>query len=85
MDWLTRQKVAIDRERKLVTLSAPNGERVTFKGSGHQVTTPTASIMQAIKMLSKGCRGYLCAIEATELEDLDQNEIPVAREFPHVF
>ena len=29
--------------------------------------------------------GYLCVIEATELEDLDLNEIPVARELPQVF
>ena len=36
-------------------------------------------------MLRKGCRGYLCTIEATELKDLDLNEIPVAREFAQVF
>ena len=85
MGWLTRHKVTIDCERKLVTFSAPDEERVTFKGSGHQVNISTVFAMQAIKMLSKGCQGYLCAIEATEPEDLDLNEIPVAREFPHVF
>jgi len=36
-------------------------------------------------MLMKGCRGYLYTIEAAEPEDLDLNEIPVAREFPQVF
>jgi len=55
MDWLTRHKVTIDCERKLVTFSASDGERVTFKGSGHQVTIPTVSAMQAFKMLKKGC------------------------------
>jgi len=43
MDWLTRHKVTIGCERKLVTFLAPDGERVTFKGSGHQVTIPTDS------------------------------------------
>jgi len=36
-------------------------------------------------MLKKGCQGYLCAIEATEQKDPDLNEIPIVREFPHVF
>ena len=36
-------------------------------------------------MLKKGCQGYLCAIEATEQKDPDLNEIPIEREFPHVF
>ena len=60
-------------------------KRVTFKGSDHQVTIPIVSAMQAIKMLRKGCRGYLCIIAATELEDLDLNEILVAREFSQIF
>jgi len=34
IDWLTRHKVTIDCERKLVTFSTSDGERVTFKGSG---------------------------------------------------
>ena len=35
MDWLTKHKVPIDCVGKLITLSASDGERVTFKGSGH--------------------------------------------------
>jgi len=85
MDWLTSHKVTIDCERNLVAFSAPDEERVTCKGSGHQATIPTVSTIQAIKMLRKGCQSYLCAIEATELEDLDLNEIPVTTEFPQVF
>jgi len=71
MDWLTRHKVTIDCERNLVTFSTPGGERVTFKGRGHQVTTPTVSSMQAFKMLKKGFQGHLCAIEATEPKEMD--------------
>jgi len=66
----------------LVTVSISDGERVNFKGSGHQVTIPTVSVMQAFKMLKKGCQGYLCTIEVAELKELDLSEIPVAREFP---
>jgi len=84
-DCLTRHKVTIDSERKLVTFSTSDGERVTFKGSGLQMTIQTVSTMQAFKMLKKGCQGYLCAIEVTELKELDLSEIPVAREFPQVF
>jgi len=68
-----------------VTFSTPDGERTTFKGSGHQVSIPTVSAMQAFRMLKKGCQSYLCAIEATEQKDPDFNEILVVREFLHVF
>jgi len=43
---LTKHKVTIDRERKLVTFSALKGERITFKGSGHQLSIPTIYVMQ---------------------------------------
>ena len=56
MDWLTKYKVTIDCEKKLVTFSTPDGERMTFKGSGHQVTIPTVFAMQAFKMMRKGCQ-----------------------------
>jgi len=85
MDWLIRHKVTIDRERKLATFSTFDGERVTFKGSGNQVTIPTFSAIQALKMLKKGYQGYLCAIKVAELKEMDLSEIPVAREFPQVF
>jgi len=41
--------------------------------------------MQAIKMLKKGRQGYVCAIDATEPEDLDLNEVLIAKEFPQLF
>ena len=74
MDWQIRHEVTIDCERKLVSLSTPDGERVTFKFCGGKS-----------HMLRKGCRGYLCTIEATELNDIHLNEILVAREFAQVF
>jgi len=49
----------------LVTFSTPDGEKMNFKGSGHQVAIPIVSAMQAFKMLRKGCQDYLCVIEAT--------------------
>jgi len=69
----------------MVTFSTTDGERITFKGSGHQVSIPTVSAMRAFRTLKKGCQGYLRAIEAIEQKEPDLNEIPVVREFPHVF
>ena len=43
------------------------------------------SVMQAFKMLRKGCQGCLCAIEMTEQKEPDLIEIQVLREFPNVF
>jgi len=53
MDWLTMHKVTIDCETKLVTFLTPDGERITFKKSGHQVRILTISTMQAFRMLKK--------------------------------
>ena len=85
MDWLAKQKVTIDCEKKLITFSTPEGERMEFKGSGYRKTISTISAMQAIKMLRKGCQGYLCAIEMTEPKEPDLNEIRVVREFSNLF
>jgi len=86
LDWLTRYKVTIDYERKLVTFSASDAEKVTFKGSGHEMVIPTVFAMQAFKMLKKGRQGYLCAIEATELKDRDLSENSSSKkEPPQVF
>jgi len=41
--------------------------------------------MHAIKILRKGCQGYLCAIEMTEQKEPDRNEIPMVKEFSNVF
>ena len=54
MDWLAKYKVTIDSEKKLITFSAPEGERVEFKGNGYQRTIPTIYVMEALTMLKKG-------------------------------
>jgi len=82
LDWLTRHKITIDYERKLDTSSASDEERVTFKGTGHQMVIPTVYTMQAFKMLKKGRQGYLCAIKATELKDLNLSENSSSKKEP---
>jgi len=47
---------------------------------------PTVFAMQAFKMLKKGRQGYLCAIKAIELKDLDLSEnSSTKKEPPQVF
>jgi len=82
LDWLTRHKVTIDYERKLVTFSASDEEGVTFKGSGHQMVIPTVFAIQVFKMLKKRRLGYLCAIEATKLKDLDLSKNSSSKKSP---
>ena len=85
MDWLAKDKVTIDCERKLIAFSTPEGERMEFRGNGYQQTIPTIATTQAFKMLRKGCQGYLCAVEMTEQKEPKLSEILVVREFTNVF
>lgn len=43
------------------------------------------SVTHARRLLSKGCRGYLCAVVTTSNESPNISDIPIVREFPEVF
>jgi len=83
MDWLARHRVTIDCERKL--FSAPEVERLEYKGSNCQEIIQILTAMRAFRMLRKGCQGDLCAIEVAGPQESNLNEIPKAREFLGVF
>jgi len=85
MDWLAKHKATIDCERKLLTLVAPKGEKLVYKGTNHNQATSIISATRAFKMLKKGCPTYLCAIERAENQELDPREIPIVQEFVGVF
>ena len=85
MDWLTKHKVTMDCEWKVLTLVTPEGERLVHKGVNSKPAIPLISATRAYKLLKKGCPTYLRAMEAVETQKLNLEEIPIVQEYLEVF
>jgi len=85
MDWLTQHQATIDCNKKTLTLTTSEGERIQYKGGDSTTTIPVISSAKACKLIGKGCAAYLCAVEATDTLEPDLNSIPVVQNFPQVF
>ncbi|XP_057459270.1 uncharacterized protein LOC130749931, partial [Actinidia eriantha] len=85
MDWLSKNGVTIHCLDKCISFT--NAEQKEVRLEGERVITPPyfVSMACAQRLLRKGCRGYLCSIKSSSLEDLSTLDIPIVREFPEVF
>ena len=84
MDFLSKYGAKIDCSKKKVRFNLGKGNKFSF-GEGHQVSI-MISVVQARKMLSKGCTGYLAHIINREgAKELSLTDVPVVREFEDVF
>ena len=68
-----------------VKLHRPGELEVKFRGLRRELSSNMISTMAALKMLHKGCQGYLAYVVETGKEGTMVDEIPVVREFPDVF
>ena len=59
MDWLNNHEALIDYHRKFVNLQTPNQSNVVFYGNQSPRQSRCLSMMQAKRLLRKGCVGYL--------------------------
>jgi len=85
MDWLTQHQATIDCNKKTLTLTTSEGERIQYKGGDSTTTISVISSAKACKLIRKGCAAYLCAVKAGDTLEPDLNSIPVAQNFPQVF
>ena len=53
MDWLTKHKVTIDCEQKLLSLVTPKGERLVQKGMKPTQAIPLISATRAFMLLKR--------------------------------
>ncbi|KAL8155199.1 hypothetical protein AgCh_000543 [Apium graveolens] len=83
MDWLGENTAQINCKSKKVYLKTENGEKVIFKGQRQERLFLT--IVQAKKLLRKGCKSFLAYVVDSERESLSMKDIPVVNEFPDVF
>ncbi|XP_074351787.1 uncharacterized protein LOC141690932 [Apium graveolens] len=83
MDWLTSFSSQIDCKDKRVVLSTRQGKKVTFKGQKQTQTFLT--LMQAKKLIRKGCEAYLAYVVDKGREVSNPEDIPVVRDFQDIF
>ncbi|CAL8993984.1 unnamed protein product [Prunus brigantina] len=85
MDWLAKHHASRDCFRKEVAIRSPGRPEVTFCGERRVLPSCLISAMTAIRLLKKGCSGYLAHVVDTRDNGFKLEEIPVVREFPDVF
>ncbi|XP_074346904.1 uncharacterized protein LOC141685713 [Apium graveolens] len=79
MDWLTSFSAQIDYKDKRVVLSTHQGKKVMFKGQKQTQTFLT--LMQAKKLIRKGCEAYLVYVVDKGREVSNSEDIPVVKDF----
>lgn len=85
MDWLGKYKAHLDCHRGRVRFETSKG-RLEYQGVRPTDGSLIISVIQAERMIEKGCEAYLAAITTTEVgKDASLSEIPVVSEFEDVF
>lgn len=82
---MTKYCATIDCANKTVVFRPPGMPEFTFVGNGVVPPPYLISAMKAVKLLRKGCRGYLCCILTAPSDSTTVEIIPVACKFPDVF
>ena len=83
MDWLASYHATVECFSKEVIFRIPG--QPPFCLSGDVISPPIISVTQAHKLLLKGCVGYLAAVQDTQSEGPQLEDIPVVQEYPDVF
>ncbi|KAL8089040.1 hypothetical protein AgCh_038704 [Apium graveolens] len=83
MDWLGKNNAQINCKSKKVYLKTKIGKKVVFKDQRQERLFLT--IVQAKKLLRRGCESFLAYIVDSQRESLRMEDIPVVNKFPDVF
>ena len=85
MDWLSENYASIDCRDKCIRFKMKESIDFVFQGERSKVLTRLISVIRVRKCLDKGCQVFLAYIINGEVEPIDVQSIPVAREYPNVF
>ena len=62
MDWLSKHRVIVDCDKKIVLLKCPNLSKVLVQGIRSKLIPKVISAMKARHFLRKGCEAFLALI-----------------------
>lgn len=85
IDWLSSHEAVIDCKKKCVHLKTPNKSKVVFYCSKSPRQSCCLTMMQARRLLRKGCIGYLAHVVDTQRVEGELSQILIVREFADVF
>ena len=85
MNWLSKHRATLDFYKKEVRLVRPKEPDVIFRGIRKEIAPSLINAMTALKMLRKGCQGYLAFVVDRRQEGTQLEDIPIVKEFPDVF
>ena len=82
---LSRHRATLDCYKKEVRLVCPEEPGVIFLGIRREIAPSLINAMTALKMLQKGCQGYLAFVVDRRQEGTRLEDIFVVKGFPDVF
>ena len=85
MDCLSKHRATLYCYKKEVRLVRPKEPGVIFRGIRREIAPRLINAMTALKMLRKGCQGYLAFVVDRRQEGTRLEDIPIVKEFPDVF
>lgn len=85
MDWLTKYCATIDCVNKSVMFHPPGLPEFVFTGNGVVPLPNLISAIKVVKLLRKGCKGYMCCVLTGTSNSPNVDIIPVVWEFSYVF
>ncbi|XP_073314734.1 uncharacterized protein [Primulina huaijiensis] len=86
MDWLTKNKVLIDIQKRSVLVRPLGMEQFLFEPDRWRSFSRMIFCMQARKLIHKGCQAFLASIFSTlDAPTLSMSDVPVVRDFHDVF
>ena len=85
MDWLSKHRAIVNCGQKTVVLRCSDQPEVIVQGIGSGIMSNVISVMQARRLMRKGCETFLALTLDSKRGQIYLERIPVVREFPNVF
>ena len=85
MDWLSKHRVIVVYDKKIVLLKCPDLLEVNVQGIRSRPMSNVISTMKARRFLRKGCEAFLALVLDSKRGQVNLENIPMIKEFPDVF
>ena len=85
IDWLSKHRAMIDCGQNTIVLRCSDHTEVIVQGIGSSAMSNVISAMLARRFMRKGCETFLALILDSKRGQVDEEKIPIVREFPDVF
>ena len=81
MDWLSNHHALVDCFTKKIVFQKSRYLELKFKGDWRVLPTCVISILEAKRLLPKGCEAYLAYVVDKSSSKVALDSVPIVREF----